>query len=265
MDAFAKLPHEIDHLINSLKSQTMVGTDTIGITQYSVWFAIALVVLLVVVFSAVKRLELVPKGRFVNAVEYLFEFVQNDIVDNVIGPGGRRHLPFIMTLFFFILINNMLGLIPGGKPGTGTFGVTFALALVSFIYFLACGIKTHGVIGYLKSLAPPGVFFPINILIWVIEIFSTLIRLATLAIRLFCNMFAGHIILGAFAILTSLFIGPLFQQITASNLVGALPSIAWMALLIFIYTVEMMVSVIQAYVFTVLTAVYIQLAEAQEH
>lgn len=177
----------------------------------------------------------------------------------------RRHLPFLGTLFMFIVVNNIIGIIPGMKPGTGTISTTAALALVVFIYFVRVGMKNHGVWGYIKSLAPKGVMFPLNILIWVIELISTLLRPITLAVRLFCNMFAGHIVLGSFALMVSLFAEPLIAQLTAANVLGAIPSLVFGAILFVIYAIEIFVGVIQAYVFTVLTAVYIQGAEAEGH
>ena len=110
-------------------------------------------------------------------------------------------------------------------------------------------------------LAPQGVSFPMNVLVWVVELFSTFLRLITLAVRLFCNMFAGHVVMGSFAIMASMFMQPLLQQVSAAHAVGALPSLAWLAILILIYAIELVVGAIQAYVFTVLTAVYVSEAE----
>ena len=163
------------------------------------------------------------------------------------------------------IIPEMMRGVPGMKPGTGAIGCTAALALVTFIYFVYYGCKKHGVIGYIKSLAPAGVMFPMNVFVWVIEVFSLLLRPITLAIRLFCNMFAGHIVMGSFAIMASLFAEPLLQQLTAMNAAMALPSVAWLAILLIIYAVELIVAFVQAYVFTVLAAVYIQIAEAEGH
>ena len=139
------------------------------------------------------------------------------------------------------------------KPGTGAIGSTAALSIFAFVYFIYYGCKAHGVIGYIKSLAPQGVSFPMNVLVWVVELFSTFLRLITLAVRLFCNMFAGH--------MASMFMQPLLQQVSAAHAVGALPSLAWLAILILIYAIELVVGAIQAYVFTVLTAVYVSEAE----
>ena len=136
-----------------------------------------------------------------------------------------------------------------------------ALAIFAFVYFIYYGRKAHGVIGYIKSLAPQGVSFPMNVLVWGVELFSTFLRLITLAVRLFCNMFAGHVVMGSFAIMASMFMQPLLQQVSAAHAVGALPSLAWLAILILSYAIELVVGAIQAYVFTVLTAVYVSEAE----
>ena len=147
------------------------------------------------------------------------------------------------------------------KPGTGTIGTTAALAVCSFVYFVALGIKRKGVGGYIKSLAPEGVAFPINVLVAIIEAFSQVLRPITLAVRLFCNLFAGHIVMGTFAILASLYVQPLLVEASAQTVALAGASIGWILILIIIYAVELLVAVIQAYVFTLLSAVYVQLVE----
>lgn len=265
MDAFSKLPEAINELVAEFSSDPVFGTLDAGLTQYSLWLLIAAVVLLIIVGVFVKKQTLVPKGVFVNGVEYVVEYVENDVAKGVVGTDWRRHFPFLATIFFFILVNNFIGLIPGMKPGTGAIGCTAALALVTFVYFIYFGCKKHGVLGYLKSLAPAGVAFPMNVFVWVIEVFSLLLRPITLAIRLFCNMFAGHIVMGSFSLMATIFAQPLLEHFTAMNAVGALPSVAWLLILLIIYVVEFIVAFVQAYVFTVLAAVYIQIAEADAH
>ena len=263
MEAFDKLPAEINHLVSSFSSIPVVGDLVSGLTQYTFWLIVSSIVLLIIMFAFAKRVAVVPRGRFANAVEFVIEYLENDVGVGILGKESwRRHLPFLGTLFMFIVVNNIIGIIPGMKPGTGTISTTAALALVVFIYFVRVGMKNHGVWGYIKSLAPKGVMFPLNILIWVIELISTLLRPITLAVRLFCNMFAGHIVLGSFALMVSLFAEPLIAQLTAANVLGAL---VFGAILFVIYAIEIFVGVIQAYVFTVLTAVYIQGAEAEGH
>ena len=261
MEIFEKLPDEINHLVSEFSSTPVVGDLNCGITQYSFWLIVSTIVLLIVLFAFKKKQTLVPKGFFVNGFEYLLEYVENDIGKGVVGKNWKKHFPFLCALFLFILMNNMIGLIPGMKPGTGAIGSTAALAIFAFVYFLSYFCKARGVIGYIKSLAPDGLGFPMNVLVWVVELFSTFLRLITLAVRLFCNMFAGHVVMGSFAIMVSMFMQPLLNQVTAAHVAGALPSIAWLAILILIYTIELVVGAIQAYVFTVLTAVYVSEAE----
>ena len=262
MEAFDKLGGEIQHLVQEFYSAPVVG----DLTQYSFWLLVASAVLVALMAVFVKKQTVVPRGLFVNGFEYLVDFVKDDVARGVVGEATwRRHFPFLATVFFFILINNFIGLIPGMKPGTGAIGCTAALALCSFVYFIYYGVKRHGAIGYVKSLAPGGMILPMRLFVGVIEFFSLIIRPVTLAIRLFCNMFAGHIVMGSFAIMASLFAQPLIEQVTALNALGAIPSVIWLVILIIIYLVEFIVAFVQAYVFTVLSAVYIQIAEADEH
>ena len=264
MNPLDKLPEEMDHLVNSFSSTPVIGDLNAGVTQYSFWMFVAIVILLAVVFTFKKKQAeggLAPKGRFVNGVEFLVEYCRDDLCKALLGDTWREHFPFIASLFFFILVNNIVGVIPGCHPGTGTMGVTAALALCSFVYYVAVGIKRMGVLGYLKSMAPAGLPGPMAAMVWVIELFSNLLRPITLAIRLFCNMFAGHVVMGTFAILASLFVEPLLQGFSAVALGQATVSVFWILLLIIIYLVEILVAVIQAYVFALLSAVYIQLVE----
>ena len=267
MNPLDALSGEVDELVSSFTSTPIVGNlDTIGFTQYSFWFAVAVVLMLVLLFAFKKKqsASLVPQGRFVNAMEYLVEFVRDDMCKGLLGDTWRKHFPFIASLFLVVLANNIVGIIPGCKPGTGTISTTGALAIVSFVYFIVCGIKKHGALGYAKSLAPAGVAFPLNAVVWLIEVFSTILRLITLAVRLFCNLFAGHVVMGTFAILASLFFEPMIQVFSAAAVAQAGASVMWVAILLIIYVVEIMVAAIQAYVFALLTAVDIQIAESDE-
>ena len=262
------LGDEVNELVSSFTSQPIFGSlDSVGFTQYSFWFAIALVLLLIVLFVFKKKQakSLVPQGTFVNGVEYIVEFVRDDMCKGLLGDSWKRHFPFVATVFLVVLANNIVGVIPGCKPGTGTISMTGALALCSFVYFIVCGIRKHGALGYAKSLAPAGVMFPLNAMVWLIEVFSTILRLVTLAVRLFCNLFAGHVVMGTFAILASLFFEPMVEAFSAATAVQAGASILWVLILIVIYAVEMIVAVVQAYVFALLSAVYIQIAESDAH
>ena len=266
MNALSKLPEAMDELLDGFMSHAVVGNTTVGLTQYIFWMfvALALFVVAILAFKRKQAQSLVPHGFFVNGMEYVVEFVRDDMCKSILGDTWKKHFPFIAALFFFILFNNIVGIIPGCHPGTGTMGVTAALALCSFVYFIVVGCKRMGVIGYLKSLAPKGLPGPMAAMVWVIELFSTFLRLITLAVRLFSNMFAGHVVMGTFAILASLFFEPLLQGFSAAALGSAAGSVFWVLILIIIYLVEILVAVIQAYVVTLLSAVYIQLVEQEE-
>ncbi len=260
------LDAEMDELVESFTSQAIVGDLNLGFTQYSFFYLVSLALCLVVLLLFVKKQskDIVPHGFFVNGVEWIVEFIRDDICKGVLGEDWKRHFPFLASIFFAILCCNVVGLIPGCKPGTGSISMTGALAVFSFVYFVWCGMKKKGVGGYIKSLAPSGVMFPINVIVWFIELISTFLRLVTLAVRLFCNLFAGHVVMGTFAILAALFVQPLLQVVSAATIAQASSSILWVLLLLVIYAVEILVACVQAYVFTLLSAVYIQLAEEND-
>jgi F-type H+-transporting ATPase subunit a len=270
----AALPEEATKLLHDLGTLNINGhTYSQGqfvMTNYLFFLFVAIAMLSIVMFIAIRNLSLVPKNKLSNAVEALAEFVRNDIAVAMIGHDGTKYFPFLATIFFFILMNNILGLIPGCKPGTGTMGVTVALSTAVFIMFNAVGFKNQGFWGYLKSFSPPGLPPGVSQLVWVIEVFSSFLRIFTLAVRLFANMFAGHIILGIFAILTALFTEPLIHAIQTGQgvggaAVGALPAIGWIFLMTALYLLEVLVAGVQAYVFTILSAVYIGAAAHAEH
>ncbi|MCI8452889.1 MAG: F0F1 ATP synthase subunit A [Eggerthellaceae bacterium] len=225
-------------------------------TQYVLWMVICWIITCVVVLTVARKLTLVPTNKFVNTVEYGYQFVRNDMGEGIIGHGYKKHVPFLATMFFFILISNFVGLIPGCKTPTGTISVTWALATLSFLYFNWCGIKAHGGLGYIKSIAPSGLPAPMVPIIWFFELISLILRWLTLAVRLYGNMFAGHMVLGIFALATGIF---LTTGIEAMSPTAGI-SVAWFALLLVMYALETLVAFLQAYVFTVLTSVYISLA-----
>lgn len=159
----------------------------VGITQYTFWMIIICAIVLVGVLVGVRKIKVVPEGKFAGLVEWGYVAVRRNMGEGAIGHGYKKHIPFIATMFFFILISNVIGLIPGAKTPTGTLSVTFALALLSFLYFNFYGIKAKGGWGYIKSIAPSGLPKPMVPIIWFFEFFSLVIRLLTLAVRLYGN------------------------------------------------------------------------------
>jgi len=266
-DAFNEVAESLDELIESFFTTPMYGNEQFGFTVTIFWFLVACALLLFMMFHYSKKMQgtLLPKGTFCNAVEFMIDFVRDDICINVLGETWKEHFPFLATVFLVVLFGDYIGMLPFWKAGTATTGVTFAIALMSFAYFIYIGMKKKGVFGYIKSLAPAGLPGPIAAVVWVIELFSTFLRLITLAVRLFCNMFAGHVVMGVFAVMCTVFVSPLLEGFSATALGMASMSGLWLVLLILLYAVELLVAFIQAYIFTLLSAVYIQLAQAEEH
>ena len=233
------------------------GDSGFGITQYMAYAILVIIVLLLIVFGVGKKLTLVPNSKFVNMVEYGYQMVRNSIGEGTIGHGYKKHIPLLATLFFFILISNFIGLIPGAKAATGSLQINWALSIVAFVYFNYWGVKVHGGWGYIKSIAPSGLPAPMVPVIWLFEFVSLVIRVLTLAVRLYGNMFAGHMALGVFALFVTSFLTAMLNGATVAF--GGL-SIVWLLFEIFMYALETLVAFLQAYVFTILTAVYISLA-----
>lgn len=191
-----------------------------------------------------------PKGLG-NFIEMMMVFVRDDVVIPSMGKDGVKFLPFFFTLFFFILFINFLGLVPGMSTGTSSISVTAGLALITFIMTQVYGIKHNGFAGYFKGLIPPGVpVFVLPVMI-IIEFLGLLTKPFALAIRLFANMTAGHIVIYAL-------IGLIFM-------LGYFVIPVSIAFSLFIYVLELLVSVLQAYIFTMLSALFIGMAIHQDH
>ena len=185
MGALEWLSEDVPHLKASFDSAIVIGNAEFGMTQYILWMIICWIITLAVILVVSKKLTLIPTNKFVNTVEYGYQFVRNDMGESVIGQDFKRHVPFLATMFFFILIANFIGLIPGAKTATGTISVTWALATISFVYFNFWGIKAKGGLAYLKSFAPSGLPTVMVPVIWFLELISTVIRWLTLAVRLY--------------------------------------------------------------------------------
>lgn len=256
-EALNKFVEEARHLSETFDSHTVFSIGGWDISQYTLYMFFILALVLMVVLIGGRKLQLVPKNKLLNTVEYGYDFVNTSIGQDVIGEGFKKHIPFLCTLFFFILIANVVGLIPGAKATTGTISITWALALVSFIYFNFYGFKQLGFFKYMKSFAPHGVPGPMIPVIWFLEFVSMVIRVLTLAVRLYGNMLAGHMILAVFSLATTIF---LQTAIFSMDLVVGIPAIAWFFLLFFMYALETLVAFLQAYVFTILSSSYIGMA-----
>ncbi len=235
--------------------------DALGISSIKAMVLLAIGVLIVVVFmvASARKAAVVP-GRLAFAGESLYGFVRNGIAREVIGKESQKYVPFLASLFLFILVQNLFGILPFAQHApTSQFAVPAVLAGLAYLVYIGAGVKKHGALGYLKSQTViPGVPVAMHIILIPIEFLSNLIlRPATLAIRLFANMFAGHMLV-LVASSGTLF---LLQTGGLNSVIAILPFIGGLALVFF----ELLIAALQAYVFTILTAVYIQTSIADEH
>ena len=207
-------------------------------------------------YLTARKGQLVPTGTQ-NLAEAVVDFVRNDIILQTIGSEGLYWTPFLLTLFSFIFVCNIFEVIPGIQmPVNARMALPFFMTMIVFFIYHFVGLKHQGVGGYFKSmLFPPGVPKALYILVTPIEFITFFFtRPLSLAVRLFANMLAGHLLLATFAILTA--------ALFASTYIGAVvPG----ALLVALYGFEVLVAVLQAFIFTILTAVYIGGAMHPEH
>jgi F-type H+-transporting ATPase subunit a len=225
----------------------LFGYD-ISFTNASLFMVLALVLISGFLIFAISGRSLVP-GRLQSIAEGAYEFVANIVRENL-GKEGMRYFPWVFTIFIFILTLNMIGMIPGSFTVTSHIIVTFALAAMVWIVATLIGFGRHGV-GYLKLFVPDGVPLWLMPLIVPIEIVSYLIRPISLSVRLFANMMAGHTMLKVFA-----------------SFAVSLPFIAKAAPVLFTAAftgLEFLVAFLQAFIFTVLTCIYLNDAVNMHH
>jgi len=217
-----------------------VGGIDASFTNSALFMCVAVLLASALLLWGTKRRELVP-GRWQSLAEISYEFIAGMIDENV-GHEGREYFNFIFTLFLFILLGNLLGMIPYGFTFTSHIVVTFAMAAVVFIGVTIIGLARHG-FHFLSLFVPHGVPAVLLLLLVPIEVLSYFIRPFTLSIRLFANMMAGHTMLAIFA-----------GFVVGMGIFGIIP-LGVDVLLIFL---ELLVAVLQAYVFTILTCLYLR-------
>jgi F-type H+-transporting ATPase subunit a len=209
-------------------------------------------------FLAFRHPKLVPSG-LQNVMEAVVDFVRDQIALEVIGHDGLRFVPYLTTLFVFVFLGNVGGIIPPILfPLNGRMALPAVMAVCSLLVFISVGISSQGLAYFRNALFPPGMPWPIYILLTPIELISTfVVRPVTLAIRLLANMIAGHLILSVFFVAT----GYMLTSANISVLFGLGSLVFSVALIAF----ELFVAGLQAYVFTILSAVYIAGALEPEH
>jgi F-type H+-transporting ATPase subunit a len=236
-------------------------TFYLGVTKPMLQLVLAAVLVFAVFYVAARKRSMVP-GRLQYVAEGGYGFVRNTMGRDIIGSRDfMKYVPYLFALFFFVLVNNLFATIPFIQfPTFSRSGMVYGLALLSWIIYNVAGMRRHGVGGYFKlQSVPAGVKGPILLLIVPLEFMSNiLVRPVTLALRLFANMFAGHLLLILFAL------GGEYLLIHGSALVKPVGLLAWL-LFIAIAFLEILIQFLQAYVFVLLNAMYISGAVADEH
>lgn len=224
------------------------GGYDLSFTNSSLWMFIALMIVSVFLVAGTRSPKLVP-NRMQAAVEYVYDFVRRMLDENV-GPEGRRYAPLIFSIFIFVLACNLLGLIPwvGAFTPTSHISVTLGLAFLVFIVVCIVGFARHG-LHFFSLFWPKNTFFPLAAFVAAIEFLSFLSRPFTLAIRLFANMTAGHVLLKVFG-----------SFVVGLGSFGALPyvfGILPLGVNIALSALEVLIAVVQAYVFALLASIYL--------
>jgi F-type H+-transporting ATPase subunit a len=231
---------------------TILGID-FSITKHVVMLWIAAALVFIIFTFGVKWKGFLPKNKFTTFFEYISLFIRDEIVyANFGAPGGRKFTPFFLTIFFFILSMNLLGLIPMMSTATGNINVTAGLASISFILIQVAGIVNNGFFKHWKNYIPSGVpWFLVPIFIPV-EIMGMFAKPFALCIRLFANMTAGHIVifafLGVIILLKNIFVSVLSVPLACA-----------------ICMLELFIAFLQAYIFTFLTALFVSMTYHPSH
>jgi F-type H+-transporting ATPase subunit a len=233
--------------VETIKPLDVAGYN-VSFTNSSLWMCIALAAVSVFLYVGTSRPQIVP-GRWQAAVEYLYDFTRK-IVDDNVGPKGRNFVPLIFSLFIFVLGCNLLGMIPwvGAFTPTSHISVTLGLALLVFVIVCAVGFAKHR-LHFFSLFWPKDTFILLALFVFCIEFLSFLSRPFTLAIRLFANMTAGHVLLKVFG-----------TFVVTLGSFGALPyvfGIVPLGVTVALTALEVLIAVVQAYVFALLASIYL--------
>ena len=215
-------------------------------SQSNVMMIVAAVLTLALLVVGMRKRAMVP-GRLQSAAEMIYEFVYSMCVETI-GPEGKRFFPFIFAVFLFILFGNLVGVFPFFYTFTSQIAVTLALTLVVVLMVTLVGIWIHG-FHWLSYFVPQGVPKVLLPLLVPIEVLSYLSRIISLSVRLFANMMAGHVMLEVF--------GAFVVMLGAAGLLGIVPAIFAFGINVILIGFEILVAVLQAYVFAILSCIYL--------
>lgn len=232
------------------------------ITRTTFLMGLAALIVIAALFFAYRKPALL-RSKFQTSVDALTGFVRDDVAIGTIGPEGIKYYPYLLSLFLFILVGNLFEITPFiNFPITGRMAIPAFLALVTYVIFIVVGFAKNG-IGYIAGIVwPKSVPLAMRWLVGLIEFISYFfIRPISLAVRLFANLVAGHVMLSILLVSGFVFL----FNIPEIPVKGATFGILWLALGLAVFVFEILVSVLQAYIFTLLSAVYIQSSVHPEH
>ena len=221
--------------------------QSVNFTQANAWMVAGAVLTLALLVYGMKPRAVVP-GRLQSAAEMAYDFIMNMCVAQI-GEEGRRFFPFIFTLFFFVLMGNLLGLLPFAFTYTSHIAVTAALAILVIVFVTFVAIRENGSHFFTEYFFPPGAPKLLAPLIIPVEIISYLSRPVSLSIRLFANMVAGHVMFEVFA--------TFILMLSAAGILGTVGAIGPLAINVILVGFELLVACLQAYVFAILTCIYL--------
>lgn len=242
-------------------TEVIFSIGPIGVTKTIFLFFLAAFVVVGLLYFGLRKRRMVP-SKFGVVIESLLDFVKNGIAKDIIGPEGARYVPYLTAIFLFILVGNLFEVTPLiNFPITARMAIPAFLAIVTYVIFVFVGFGRNKFRFLFDTVWPKHVPIGLRWLVGIIELVSIfLLRPFTLAVRLFANMVAGHLMLTLLLGSGVIFLTS-FPEIGAKALVG----IPWFVLGLAIYLFEIVVSVLQAYIFTLLSAVYIQSSVHFEH
>ena len=236
------------HSIDALSQFTLlpVGPHALGFSQANLYMVIGCALVLALLYYGSRSRAIVP-GRLQAAAELSHNLIYTMAMEQI-GPEGKRYFPFVFTLFFFVLMGNLLGLVPFAFTYTSHIAVTLALALMVIVLVTVVALAEHG-LHFFSYFFPKGAPVFLAPLIIPIEIISYLSRPVSLSIRLFANMMAGHVMLAVFAAFV--------VMLGSASALGAISAVGPLAINVALIGFELLVAALQAYVFSILTCIYL--------
>ena len=247
------------HVTDVRLGHFQVGPFDLGLTKHLLYITGSCLLVLVVLRVAISSYahNRVPTG-LAACVEMLLLFIRDEIAEKNIGHDGRRYTPLLASFFFFILVAALIGLFPYQATATGNFSVTLGLAIVSFLATQWAGIRKYGFVQHFAAMIPPGLPWILVPIMIPVELLGLFARPFALTVRLFANMVAGHMV-----ITTLLLLIPLMAKVSTALGIVMIPVSLGLAL--FIMFLEILVAFLQAFIFTLLSSIFIGMAAHPAH